>query len=426
MYKKSYKYLNSKRDYGIIWGMDGKVRMDAFSVKNQRSFYKEQKINFNSDVMAFYGANASGKTNLHKAMLVAVLYIEQSINPDSRGVPHYPFLLLEGANEEPSVYSFWFHDAERKYEYSFAAKGGKIVSETMKDLTSSRPRLIFDRENAHGSDTAARNGFPKKMFRGPEAVRDDSLIITLAQQTKNPYANALFGAIHNLALFDLNGRDGLRDIATDILQRDPEIHKKVLRLLKRADFPIMSFSVNISKITRDMLTGAPILEEVKEQLVKTGRNISVATTRTVRNQDGDRVGTVIFDMERQESLGTYIFFYLAVIMIDAIENGKIVFIDEFGSSLHTDLCQFVIKFFKREGRKTGAKLVFNTHDAGLIRNGNLGVLEKDEIMIVEKDRLEETIITPLKDKMKRADENVGKKYALGMYGGVPILEEIDE
>ncbi len=399
--------------------------IDAFSVKNQRSFYKEQTINFNSGVMAFYGANASGKTNLHRAMLIAILYIQQSIDPASRGVPHFPFLLLEGAAEEPSVYTFVFRKGEKKYKYSFAAKHDKIVDEVMYDLSSSRPRLVFDRK-AGSSDVATRNGFPKKMFEGNEAVRDDSLIITLAQQTKNPYANAFFDALSNIALFSLNGMDAIRNIAVDILQKDVGVRSRVLELLKRADFEITSFNFNVSKITKEMLAGSPFSDVIKDQIVKTGRNVSVNTMRTVRNVEGDRVGAVVFDMEQQESFGTYVFFCLAVVILDAIKHGKIVYIDEFGTGLHTDLCKFVVEFFKKEGTKTGAKLIINTHDVGLIKNGSLGVLDKDEIMVVEKDRFEETIVEPLKSRMKRSDENIGKRYVLGIYGGVPILEEVED
>ena len=402
--------------------MDNKGIIDSFSISNFCSFYKEQTVTFNSGVMAFYGANASGKTNLYRAMLVAALYIQQSIDPASRGVPYFPFLLLDKSADEPSVYTFLFHKGMKKYKYSFSAKCDKIVDEKLYDLSSSRPRLIFDRA-AGSSDAATRNGFPKKLFSGNEAVRDDSLIITLAQQTKNIYANTLFEAINNIALFSLNGINAVRSSSVDILQDNPSIHNKVLDLLKRADFEITSFNFSVSKITKEMLAGSPFSDVIKDQILKTGKNVSVNTTRTVRNNEGDRVRAITFDMEQQESLGTHVFFCLAIILLDSIEKGKILYIDEFGIGLHTDLCKFIIEFFKREGVKTGAKLIVNTHDTGLIKNGRLGILNRNEIMIVEKDRFEESIITPLQDKIRRPDENIGKKYALGVYGGVPILEE---
>ena len=129
-------------------------------------------------------------------------------------------------------------------------------------------------------------------------------------------------------------------------------------------------------------------------------------------------------MESQESLGTNNFFVLATAILDIIDEGKTLYVDEFGASTHTALCDFIIRLFKKS--KSNSRLFINTHDTGLIKNGSSGILDKDEISIVEKDRFDETIITPLKEKMQRSDENIGKKYIFGLYGGIPIFSEVDE
>lgn len=400
--------------------------IDSFTVKNFRSIYEEQTIFFSSDkpVTAFYGANASGKTNIYRAMSVFRKFIKKSTDPNSYGVPYEPFLLRVGSVNEPSVFSIVFHNDESKYRYSFSLLGEKVAEEEMYDLTSSRPRTIFIRKKG-ATEQAAKNGFGKKMFDGNDAVRDDSLLITLAQRTKNKYANAVFDVINNMAMLTLIDARSMRGYAVDVLQKQPELSAKVIKLLKETDFAITDFNYNVTKITSDMLAGAPFSDAVKDELIKNGRNISIGTTHALRNKDGDKVGVVAFDMERQESLGTNIFFNLIIMIINAMDNGKILFLDEFGSSLHTSICQYVINLFKKNGIKTGAKLIINTHDTGLIRNGTSGILDKDEIIIVEKDRFEQTIITPLKQKMSRSDDNIGKKYVMGVYGGVPILEEVE-
>lgn len=400
--------------------------IDSFTVKNFRSIYGAQTLAFdtNRPVTALYGANASGKSNLYRALTIFHIFVHNSTDPSSHGVPYDPFLLQVGSAEKPSVFTIVFHNDDSKYQYSYSLCGDRVIQEEMYDLSSSRPRTIFIRSKG-ATETAAKNGFGKKMFIGNDAVRDDSLLITLAQRTKNKYANALFDVLNNMATLILTDTGSLRGPAMEILQKQPDLYPKVIDLLRQTDFAITDFTYSITNITPDMLLGAPFSDAIKNELMHSGKNISVGTTHALRNKEGDRVGAVVFDMERQESLGTNVFFNLIVMIIDAVENGRMLYLDEFGSSLHTGICQYIIRLFKKKGIKTGAKLVVNTHDTGLIKNGISGVLDKDDIVIVEKDRFEQTIVTPLKQKMHRSDDNIGKKYAMGVYGGIPILEETE-
>lgn len=406
--------------------MSNKFTIDTFTISNYRSFCDDQTIEFkdNMPVMAFYGANASGKTNIYSALLIFKLFVLQSTNPDSHGVPYDPFLLRSGMNKEKSKFTLVFHNDSERYSYSFSMEEGKIAEEEMYDLSSSRPRKIFVRSE-EASLAAAKNGFGKKMFIGNEAVRDDSLLITLARRTKNKYADAVYMVVNSIDAITLADPNSLRGMAVDLLQKNPNLFGRVLELLKRADFTIEDFSYGSTKITPEMLVGVPFNEMIIQQLVMNGKNVFVNTMHSARDGIGDKIGTVVFDMARQESLGTNAFFNLIVPILDAIDNGRIVYIDEFGGSLHTYICQFIVQLFKKIGLRTGAKLLINTHDVGLIKNGVVGVLDKRDIMIVEKDRFEQTRIVPLTDKMKRTDDNVGKKYMMGIYGGVPILEEAD-
>ncbi len=400
--------------------------IDSFTVENFRSIYEAQTLTFdaNKPVTALYGANASGKSNLYRAMTIFHIFVRTSTDPGSHGVPYDPFLLQVGSTEKPTVFTLVFHNEENKYQYSCSLYKDRVVQEEMYDLSSSRPRTIFVRSKG-ATEIAAKNGFGKKMFIGNDAVRDDSLLITLAQRTKNKYANALFNVLNNMTTLVLTDTGSLRGPAMDTLQKHPELYPKVINLLHQTDFAITDFTYSITSITPDMLLGAPFSDAIKDELMRNGKNVSVGTMHTLRNKDGDRVGAVAFDMERQESLGTNVFFNLIIMIIDAVENGRTLYLDEFGSSLHTSVCQFIISLFKREGVKTGAKLIINTHDTGLIKNGTSGVLDKEDIVITEKDRFEQTIITPLKQKMRRPDDNIGKKYIMGVYGGIPILEETE-
>lgn len=418
--------FKTKIDYNVDMETKHHI-LDSFSVENYLSIKDKQTIFFDSKVKAFYGANASGKTNIYKAMMNVRRFIKESVNPNSHGTPFTPFLLSDSTANKPSFFSFTFHCPQdnTSYSYSFSATTNKILEEEMYDLSSSRARLIFKRSSG-STDSATRNGFNKKMFEGNESVRDDSLLITFARSTKNPYANAVYEAMRNINYLNLSRIGKFRGKAIHILQEHPEYHAQLSSLFKEADFSINNFSYSVTKITPDLLAGSPFNEEVKQRLLQIGESITVETTHTVRNESGDKIDSIIFDMDTQESLGTNNFFNIAVAILDTINNSKVLYIDEFGASMHTDLCKFTIAYFLNHSKNNDAKLIINTHDVGLIKNGSLGILTSENIMIVEKDRLDGTTITPLKERMHRADDNIGKKYALGVYGGVPILSEVAE
>lgn len=392
--------------------------IDSFKINNFRSIYGEQEIVFNDKVTAFYGANASGKSNIFKALLLFQDYVLNSTQPHVKTPPHEPFLLLSDGKDRPLKLEVKFSDkrSDKKYRYMFESNGTEIIEEAMYDLSSSRKRTIFVRSEGYNS-TAGKNKFGKAIFR---QTRPNSLIITQAQMFNNEYAATLFNMLDNLGLIEIGNSPHLRDYGMKIIQQNPEMKQKVLKLLKAADFMIRDFNYVSKSIPSKVIDTSPLSEEVKNQL-RNQKVGSMQTVHAVRNYDGKIVDSVIFDMFNQESKGTNIYFDLVAPILDCIENGITMYIDEFSSNLHSDICEFIIKLFK--DNKTDAKLIINTHDQSLMKSGQQGILDKENIIIVEKDRFECTIVTPLAKKRSiRKDDNIEKKYRYGLYGGKPFIE----
>lgn len=391
--------------------------IDSFKVSNFRSFCDEQEIKFNNSVIAFYGANASGKSNIWKAMLQFYSFVKNSTQANSHGTPYDPFLLRDGKHKEPLKIEIIFSDIRgtTQYRYMFKVDSEKVIEEAMYDLSTSRERVIFVRSKGYNVNTA-KNNFGKNIF---EKTRPDSLIITQAHMFNNKYAAALFGMIDSLNLIVIGGESRLRDASIEMLQKNPALKDRALDLLRNADFMIRDFNFTATEIPAEVIDSSPFSDLIKTQL-RGQKSNSVQTLHAVRNKDGDIVRSVAFDMNNQESQGTNIFFNVIIPIIDCIDNGKMIYVDEFSSSLHIDICELIVKLF--QNNKTGAKLIINTHDIGLMKNGQQGVLDRDSIMIVEKDMFEQTKVVPLVDKRSiRKDDNIEKKYRFGLYGGRPFI-----
>src|SRR5690606_10559018 len=80
----------------------------SFKLKNYRSYYTEQTAVFGKEdartITAIYGPNASGKTNISKALGLAFFFIRNSNNAELKKIPYNPFLLKETSSNEPSEF----------------------------------------------------------------------------------------------------------------------------------------------------------------------------------------------------------------------------------------------------------------------------------------------------------------------------------
>lgn len=394
--------------------------IDSIKIKNFSSIYTEQTIDFTDTVTAFYGANASGKSNVWKALSVLRSYVLNSTQPNMLGVPYFPFVLIDGSANEPSTMAITYHDKDNgssKYTYSFSLDRYRVLDEKLLDLSTKRERVVFNRSDGY-TDSSTRSGFNKQLF---QQTRDNSLLITQAYTFNNQYANGLFSALNNLWLVNVADNQTTRSASISMIQQNPDLNQQVLKLLRGTDFMIKGINYVQLDIPDSIIAASPFNEETRQQL-RARKAISIHTTHIVRDRHGDKIGVADLDMDSQESRGTNAIFDLAVPIIDSLKNGKLLYIDEFNSSLHSDLCRYIISLFKNN--KNGAKLAVNTHDTSLMPSGgNNSPLERDDIAVVEKDRFEITHVVPLGRKANiRKDDNVEKKYRLGLYGGKPFIE----
>jgi len=137
-----------------------------FSVENYLSF-KEQAVlslvpssdkehlnNINDNgtfkglnTIVIYGANASGKSNLFKAVTIALNMIRNSANTQvDQLLPVVPFKLDDESRSKPSAFEFQFVASDgKKYVYGFSVLPDRIVEEYLYYYNTSRPTKVFDR-----------------------------------------------------------------------------------------------------------------------------------------------------------------------------------------------------------------------------------------------------------------------------------------
>ncbi|MBR4766735.1 MAG: ATP-binding protein, partial [Clostridia bacterium] len=192
-------------------------------------------------------------------------------------------------------------------------------------------------------------------------------------------------------------------------------------LLKQADINISNITVETKEMEAKntspvnlVINGQPVSPKMIQVEIKTGH--TVKTDNIEKTYDFSLI---------EESLGTQQLFYIAPIIKETLDKGKVMIVDELDRSMHPFIVKFIVNLFRNKNiNKNGAQLIFTTHETSLL---SLNAFRRDQIYFTEKNAENGiTDIYSLDDFSVRKDENIEKGYLLGRYGAIPYLhtEEI--
>lgn len=128
---------------------------------------------------------------------------------------------------------------------------------------------------------------------------------------------------------------------------------------------------------------------------------------------------------QHESEGTITLFSLLPLIINKIEEGGVLIVDEIDAHLHPKLTKAIIQIFTSEENKN-AQLIFSSHD---ILNMTNELFRRDEIWFVVKDQtysselIALTDIVNYKGEKVRKDAKYSKQYLEGRYGADPFINK---
>ena len=367
-----------------------------------------------------YGANASGKSNLFKAMTAAINYIRMSnsFQPGTR-IPVVPFKLDEESANSPTMFEFVFvADDGQKYIYGFSAFPDRVVEEYLYVYHTNRPTMIFDRKNVREYKFSRQHKAQLSPFT--KMNTDNKLFLATATTWNAESTKPAFTWFQSR--IDTYSEEALPNehfaLEAYRLDENKENQKFTLELLKQSDINIISMDVKAKKIEKTAATlggingivvnGQIIIPNNQEQY-----EMKITTGHEV---DGKRY---MLSLD-EESLGTKNLFFYGPMLKKTLDEGKVMFLDEIENSLHPAIVRYIVGMFGNpEINKNGAQLISTTHETSLM---NLKMLRKDQYYFTEKD--ENTAVTrlySLSDYSVRRKENIEKGYLLGRYGAVPLM-----
>lgn len=116
-------------------------------------------------------------------------------------------------------------------------------------------------------------------------------------------------------------------------------------------------------------------------------------------------------------------FRLGLQVLEALQQGTVLVVDELESSLHLLLAIELLKLFSNpESNPLSGQLLFTTHDTNLLGNiAGASPLRCDQIYFTEKSPEGVSCVYPLTDFKPRKTENLERGYLQGRYGAIPFL-----
>lgn len=403
--------LRAKNCFSFSEKITFSAKADMRNKKFASNVYSENHFNI-LKTLGIYGPNNAGKTCLVKCIRSArniLLNREPKLMENifqESAICEMGVSFLEDGRE--FSYDFWYDTKKEEYPY-------EKFSEIIRDQYGNEKETIW---------------LLKDSIRGNYQYEDEELlkVISVISQSNLLFYLADAGKFEKLAemkrictafasridIIDMNNIPIKRTI--ELMKAPGELQQKIVGFIKNADLYLDSFEyVDMDKVRvkTDRKVEKPEEKalDIPEQIMDQIRLVSV--------YKGVHVPSILFD-----STGTKKIAALASYIIEGIEQGRILVVDELDSSLHFKLTRAIVAMFNNE-LNMGAQLIFTIHDINLMDCKKM--FRKEQIWFVHKDE-SGVYVYSLGDftaqQGVRDTTDIMEKYRRGALGALPDPELI--
>lgn len=370
--------------------------------------------------MALFGANASGKSNLVKAFFTFVgTVLHSTDNKDWLSEFIIPYSLSAETLEKPSFFEIVFIKDEVIYRYGFEATKKEIVSEWLYGRHTAQEAYYFTRSK---KEVKIKN----RLFNEAAPLvknklfHDYALLLSsVSAFNENGVASQISNYISEIGV--ISGiEDGGMNAAVNAFMQNDTNRAKTISLLTEADIAVQDVVPSFEK----QKIHPKIKKLVEEGLLSLPEELSYKSHRNKYSTAGEAVGTFEADFEEFESEGTQHFFKLCAFILDTLEHGKLLVIDEFDARLHPKLSRKIVSLFNMpHTNPKNAQLIFTSHNVTLL---DPYLLRRDQICFVEKDRYGASSLVNLAEfKGIRNNKSYADAYLEGLFGAIPLVENME-
>lgn len=358
--------------------------------------------------VAIYGANASGKSNVIKAIRACVQMIFESHNYNENTVFSFtPFKF--GGVGIPSKFYIRFMIEGVEYEYSFTLTNTEIITEELYFYPMGRKKLVFARDERKGPDKKEIYEFRTAIRRPMDVAANTSkktLFVSRASQMDREVAKDVFRYFNERFILNYLGYNSYS--IESLLNSNKDL---ILKVLKIADSDIVD--IRSQHELRPLTTA--VFDSQSNQLISRDDIQKPQLKITTFHKNNPEVP---FDFYSEESTGTQEFFHMMLTILNIIRDNKVLLIDEISSGLHVKLVEYILNLFHQS---ESAQLIFSTHNTNLL---NMKKIRKDQVYFVNKRDDGSSDLYSLFDyKDFRETMDAEKAYLQGRFDAIPYIDE---
>lgn len=402
-------------------GNFGPFRDDATLSMNATKITDHTENLLNSDLSdenilssaIIFGPNAAGKTFFVNA-LSALIGVIQTVDGAIPSALYAPYRLSASCRESPVRMRIRLILGGILYDYRIEYESGTVISESLRYYPRKRPVRVFTR--------SAGNEFVGAKKHIEAMAAPGKTYLAMAALSGDPTCTGVRNAILNEFVILPPDLNILVQRSCAFSDGDPQKKAMTVKALNTADLGISDFTFTERKISLLDLKRKipPELYESAQRSADTLSTRDIFLKHEFPSSEADEIGKM-FPIEL-ESAGTTCMFGLIAPLIDVLENGKILVMDELGAHLHPVLTRWIVEQFSERNNPNGAQLIANTHDISLMDIA--GLLRRDQIWFVNKDRTDgSSELYCLSDfGGVRKDTDVLRRYLDGRFDAVPAVK----
>jgi uncharacterized protein len=387
-------------------------------------------------IAAVYGGNASGKTNLFKALDFAKKLVVKGTQPSSL-IPVEPFKLDSAQKQDqPSHFDFELLIDETIYAFSFSTTRNGIVEEKLVNVLGTSERVLYHRKDDKPNFDASLKSNKSLQFAF-KGTRDNQLFLTNTISQKIEEFKPVYDWFKDT--LELIAPDSRFESFEQFLDEDHPLYATMNRMLPQLDTGIAHLggeSVPFESLPETLkerlkaelvegntvrLLAGPMIERLNERFVVTRKNGELIAKKLVTFHLDSNGKEIKFEM-RQESDGSQRIIDLlpAFLEIAELDSNKVYVIDEVDRSLHTLLIRRLLEaYLSTCSNSSRSQLLFTTHNVLLM---DQDLLRRDEMWITERSSQGTSSLLSFSEyKDVRSDKDIKKSYLQGRLGGIPRI-----
>jgi len=372
---------------------------------------------------AIYGPNASGKSNIIKALLDFIGFILNSHRLDlDKTIPSYkPFKLDKYNLSQPICFEIEFIISNIRYIYAIEFNEKEVLKEEMNFFPEGRKANLFQRKI--NKEIKYGNYFTGEKKSIETFLLPNRLLLSVAANSTNDLLKPIYRFFRDIINIHVRMDSSLKPFHSTTLElRDNKDNFKNLlyKMLKAADLSVADIKlIEDKQVYEKLKIPDNVPEEIRKRIIDDFR-FKPYLGHPVFNKGKLTNEIEYFNLEKEESTGTIKMYDIAGEVLNALKNGHILIIDEFNSGLHPLLNKFLVELFIDPNiNRNNAQLLISTHDTCVL---DLQLLKREQIWFTDKTEYGSTELFSLDEFDKnliRDNSKYSKFYLDGRFKAVP-------